>query len=98
MIEISCDIYREIAVRLLDRIGTSEYFNGSVEYETDEMYTRLTLTAIIYRRTETAPEGTRKPMVDMVPVWWEFSTIQEHGEMINDFSLAELKTYLIEND
>jgi hypothetical protein len=76
----------------------------------------LTLTAIVYRRTERLPEGTRRPIADIVPVWWEFSTVIEdilddsddapddapdrrhEGQCLNDFSFAELKTYLIEND
>ncbi len=99
MIEVTCDVYREIAVRLLERIGSSEWFNGSVEYETDDVYTRLTLSAIVYRRSETGPEGvTLRPISDVVPVWWEFSTVQQCGEVLNDFSFADLKPYLIKDE
>jgi hypothetical protein len=59
---------------------------------------RLTLTAIIYRRNETLPEGVRRPVSDVVPVWWEFHTVSEQGDVPNDFSFAEFKPYLIDND
>ena len=59
---------------------------------------RLTLTAIIYRRTEILPEGVRRPIDDVVPVWWEFSTVGEGGAISNDFSFNKLKPCLIDYD
>ncbi len=35
---------------------------------------RLVLSAIVYRRTDRRPEGERRPIADIVPVWWEFHT------------------------
>ncbi len=96
MIEITSEIYRAIAGRLKEEVGHADYFNGTVEFETEEFYSALTLTAIVYRRTETIPEGARRPVADIVPVWWEFSTVQECGEVLNDFSFSELKQYIIE--
>ncbi len=96
MIEITNEIYRAVAGRLKEEIGSAEYFNGTVEYETEELYSALTLTAIVYRRTDRFPEGARRPIADIVPVWWEFSTVQQFGEALNDFSFSELKQYLIE--
>lgn len=66
-------MYRTIASRLREEIADAEWFNGSLEFDFDEIHARLTLTAVIYRRTETLPEGTRRPVSDVVPVWWEFS-------------------------
>uniref|UniRef100_S0DGN6 Uncharacterized protein n=1 Tax=termite gut metagenome TaxID=433724 RepID=S0DGN6_9ZZZZ len=96
MIEISAEIYCALAARLRQEIGMADWFNGAVEYETEELHARLVLTAIVYRRTETAPEGTRRPIADIVPVWWELATVQECGCVTNDFSFSELKPYLIE--
>jgi hypothetical protein len=96
MIEISAEIYCAIAARLREKIGICDYFNGTVEFETEEFYSTLTLTAIVYRRTETTPECVRRPVSDVVPVWWDFSTVQECGQVLNDFSFMELKPYLIE--
>ncbi len=96
MIEITSEIYHAVAARLKEEIGCADYFNGMVEFETEEFYSNLTLTAIVYRRTETLPEGVRRPIADIIPVWWEFSTVQECGEMLNDFSFSELKQYITE--
>lgn len=37
-----------------------------------------------------APVGA-DPIVDLVPVWWEFHTWDAHGETLNDFSFARMK-------
>lgn len=39
------------------------------------------------------PEGESEVLSDMVPVWWEFRTVTEEGEVINDFSFGELRKY-----
>jgi hypothetical protein len=96
MIEINDEIYRALADRLRDTVGTGDYFNGSVEIETDECSARLTTTLIVYRRTETSPEGVRKPITDIVPVWWELSTTSAGVPVENDFSFSELKPFLID--
>jgi hypothetical protein len=96
MIEITSEIYEEIARNLRAEIGEGCYFNGKVEADTAEVYAVLTLTAIVYRRTEELPEGPVSRIADVVPVWWEFSTVQECGEVLNNFSFADLKPYIIE--
>jgi hypothetical protein len=96
MIEITSEIYETIARVLCAEIGEANYFNGKIEIDNEEFYATLTLTAIIYRRTETLPEGEFSRIADLVPVWWEFSTNGECGEVLNDFSFAELKPYLVE--
>jgi hypothetical protein len=101
MIEITTNTHRHLAARLREEIAHGEWFNGSVEIAVEDpadIVGRLTLTAIIYRRTETLPEGPRRPISDVVPVWWEFSTVGPEGPMPNDFSFDELKPYLIDCD
>lgn len=77
MIEITDDTYRLIAARLREEIACADWYNGSVELSTGGLNCRLVLTAIIYRRDEMSPEGPRRPISDVVPVWWEFSTAIE---------------------
>lgn len=36
MIEINETIYKQIAALLLAEIGEKDYFNGTIEYDTDE--------------------------------------------------------------
>jgi hypothetical protein len=59
---------------------------------------RLTLSAIIYRRAEVRPEGGCCPVSDVVPVWWEFSTVCDGELVINDFCFSEFRPYLIDFD
>ncbi len=98
MIEITADIYRRVATRLREEIATAEWFNGAIEGVMTDVEWRLVLTAIVYRRTERLPEGLRRPISDVVPVWWEFTTEGGVGAVLNDFSFAELKSYLIDYD
>ena len=97
-IEITADTYRLAAERLREEIGTSDWFNGAVEFTAEGLCCRLVLTAIIYRRTEQFPEGVRRPVSDVVPVWWEFSAAGDDGPVANDFSFSELKPCLVDYD
>lgn len=83
MITISPNDYRQIARTLKEAIGTADWFNGSVELTISGHTARLTLSAIIYRRDETLPEGPRRPISDVVPVWWEFSMIAPPGPIVD---------------
>ena len=71
--------------------------SGGVE-ALDSVGWRLILTAIVYRRTETLPEGVRRPVGDIVPVWWEFRTAVDGSPVPTNFSFSELKPYLIDYD
>jgi hypothetical protein len=106
MTQITEEIYRIAAARLREEIAAAEWFNGTIEGETtlpagDNETTvgwRLTLTAIIYRRTEIYPEGPRRPISDVVPVWWEFATTDADGPTPNDFSFSLLKPFMTDPD
>jgi hypothetical protein len=96
MIEITNETYRDVAAGLTESISDSDFFNGTIEFDFDEFYAALTITAILHRRNETYPEGLQRVTVDIIPVWWEFSTVQEQGEVLNDFSFSELKKYILQ--
>ena len=49
---------------------------------------------IVYRRRERLPEGDRDAIADLVPVWWEFHTAVNGGEVLNDFSFSEVRALL----
>lgn len=91
---VSSALYRETAARLADAIDGGSYFSGSVRFDFDGMACCLLASVIVYRRREIFPEGEFEPIVDLVPVWWEFYTVGEAGEVINDFSFSELKAYI----
>ncbi|GHU99199.1 hypothetical protein FACS1894159_02840 [Bacteroidia bacterium] len=94
MLSVSPEIYRAVADRLLRAIADKEFFNGSIEYDTEEFYSSLRTTLIIYR-DKSSLHGGGEPISDIVPVWWEFSLSQPQGEVDTDFSWRELKEYLI---
>lgn len=94
MIEISDELYRLLAQRLLEQLSQTTYFNGSIEVDTDEIYTTLRVSVIVYRRAYEEPTGVIEKITDIVPVWWEYITTDAHGEQANDFSWREFMEYL----
>ena len=94
MYDIPSQLYLEVADRLIARFGTSDYFSGTLSLDYDGVMCSLLLSAIIYRRCERCDEGERLLIADVVPVWWEFRTVGEQGEILNDFSFNVLRQYL----
>ncbi len=89
MIEINEKMYDEIASLLLNEIGDADYFNGTVEYDTEEFYSSLICSLIICRDPESLA------ILYILPVWWEYDIALIDGEQLNDFSWMELDRYLM---
>ena len=81
MFQVSSELYDEIAIRLREAFGGGGFYSGSVECAVGE--------------TLCWPEGCRRRLTDVVPVWWEFHTVTADGEVPNDFSFAELRPSLL---
>lgn len=98
MIDLNDDDYSRIAEKLLEAIGNSEFYNGSIEWESDGYSCVFIATLIIYReplRDPDDPTQSETRITDIVPVWWEFHTYGQNREITNDFSWTELKKYII---
>ena len=52
MITINDRMYEKIADLLLRRIEETHFFNGTIEYDTDEFYSSLVCTLIVCRDQE----------------------------------------------
>lgn len=91
-VEVDAWLYDEVAERLFNVIGDSSFFNGSVSVECDEFDAVLTISAIIYRSATQHCDGSSfSEISDIVPIWWEFATFAECGQVLNDFSFATFK-------
>jgi hypothetical protein len=98
MLEIDDNVYAAVARAVCDAVGDSDFFNGRVECDTGGFWSTLTATLLVYRNEETLPEGMRSVISDIVPVWWEFSTVfPGMGEVVNDFSFAEMKRFIVDD-
>lgn len=93
IIEITDADYRLVANRLLNAIGSCDYFNGTVKCCHDDFYSSLTVSLLIYKTSPT-PIVAMNDTTDIIPVWWEFHTTTPEGEIMNDFSFSTLKEYL----
>ena len=98
MLTVNENTYRQLARLLLEAIGTGGYFNGRVEYDTEEFYSTLHATLIVYREPlgdPADPTHSATRIRDIVPVWWEYEVTQECGPVLNDFSWHEFRDYLL---
>ncbi|MCM1301444.1 MAG: hypothetical protein NC250_04660 [Alistipes senegalensis] len=89
---VSPALYEETYSRLAEAIGGRNYFSGSISFPFEHATCRLTTSVIVYRRTESLPEGDFEVIHDLVPVWWEFHTETDEGEVPNDFSFSGLRS------
>lgn len=85
MFQVSSELYDEIAIRLREAFGGGGFYSGSVECAVGETLCRLTASLVLYRSDDRWPEGCRRRLTDVVPVWWEFHTVTADGEVLNDF-------------
>lgn len=96
-VEIDRQTYMAVASKLVEAVGESGFFSGSVSVDTPEFYSTLTVSVIVYSEAVGTPEGVCERISDMVPVWWEFTTVlPEAGEILNDFSFGELRRFIPE--
>ena len=85
MYETTPTIYLQIAELLLDKIGLSDFFSGSVALNDGDVECRLIATLIVVR-----DRCNPSRIVALRPVWWDFKTTIGTEELTNDFSWGEM--------
>ena len=99
MKEITTNDYAYVAANLAAEIEARNFFSGTICTNYDGFDSELLVTLLIYRqkpRPEEEGATLLGPIVDVVPVWWEFHTFDPDGEeMLNDFSFSDVKPLLI---
>ncbi len=91
---VSSELYREVARRLSEAIGCRSYFSGTLAFAWGEAECRLTASVIVCRRRVSAPDGQADVISRLVSVWWEFHTLLDGVERLNDFSFGELGAWI----
>jgi len=91
MYSVSTELYEAVTAALKEAVGDKGYFSGSIAGENEETEWRLTISVMAYRETVPLPDGDRERITDLAPVWWEFHTVGDEGEMLNDFSFSEVR-------
>lgn len=95
MYQISVETYGKLADSICDNLSTPHYFNGRVSVDDGVAEHTLLSTLIIYRSRVKESGREVDSIVDVVPVWWEFSTVTEQGERESDFDFGLLRRELI---
>ena len=90
MITINDRMYEKIADLLLRRIEETHFFNGTIEYDTDENSTRRWSA----HADASAADQENGRILSVLPVWWDFCLFQAEGEQTTDFSWNELNRFL----
>ncbi len=92
--QVSTQLYVEVATRLQEAIDDENYFSGTLQFRFGEVECRLLTSVIVYRKPLRRPEGEFDAISDLIPVWWEFHTVGDQGELLNDFDFSQLLFYL----
>lgn len=99
ILHITDEVYAELAQMIVDHISVDydDSISKRFEYETDDMMYNLDISAIVYWRRETAPDGEWNEIADIVPIWVEMRTtnIETEKEIINDMTFDRLKDFII---
>ena len=95
MIFINDQMYAEMANMLSAQWQDGQHFyNGKIEYDTEQFYSTLTCSLIVYRRERTGKSPEVPGVIKVVPVWWDFSTCSDGVPCPNDFSWSEFVSFL----
>lgn len=94
MYSVSSELVGRVAALLWESIGESSYFSGVVELEHEGVECRLVTSVMVCHRDISLPEGEVRVISDLIPVWWEFHTVGENGELVNDFDFSDLREWL----
>lgn len=94
MYKFSHSTYTQLASELTERLTSFTLFNGTIEFNVENIEFRFTATLLIYLRDESLPEGDISIIDNIVPVWWEMHTTTLFGEINNDFDFNIFKEYI----
>ena len=94
MLQITPVFYEHIALVLLDQLHGEGYFSGSFEFDFGSVSCRMVLSAVVHYHANDPAVGYSGEVKDVVPVWWEFHTTTDDGEVLNDFSFNELRNLI----
>ncbi|MFR9668537.1 MAG: hypothetical protein SNJ33_02135 [Rikenellaceae bacterium] len=89
--------YSTLSTLLYDRIEEEDFFSGSINYQIENIECELLTTIIIYRQSDSIEQFNFSSIVDIVPVWWEFTTVVDGELRLNDFDFQLLKNSLCHN-
>ena len=95
MYEISSEIYEKAALKLCDEMDDNGYYSGVINFTHGDAECRMVVSLIIYHKQVEMPEGRFVQIEDIVPVWWEFHTLIDGVERINDFDFATFKEFVV---
>ena len=89
MYKISTQLYLEIADKLMASIGSKEFFSGKIRLTDGDTECTLICTLIVEHDHKPTEGRCFNAISALIPVWWEFHTIVDGEEQINDFSFRE---------
>ncbi len=91
MLTINQPLYEQLSELLIEGINGKGFYSGAIEIEEEQADHRFSATLIIYYKEHIYPEGSIMQIDNIIPVWWEFHSTTEQGEILNDFDFSTLK-------
>ena len=90
MYNVSTQLYLDLADKLFEQIASKEFFSGAISLDFGAVECRLVATLIVERQMRPDVEFSFPRITNLVPIWWEFHTTIDGGEVLNDFSFRDL--------
>ncbi len=83
--KVEIEIYEKFVNRVLDEINDKSFFSDVITINSDSIDFSLIASIIIYRKKEGVKGDVNSQIIKLTPVWWEFKSITDDGEILNDF-------------
>ncbi|MFR9504283.1 MAG: hypothetical protein SNH73_07555 [Rikenellaceae bacterium] len=91
MLTINPTLYEQLALLLIDDIGSMDYYSGTITIEQEEADYSFEASLIIRYNEVKFPEGYDTQISELIPVWWEMHSVTDEGEQLNDFDFNILR-------
>ncbi len=91
MLTINPTLYERLAEFLVEEIDGRSYYSDIITLEDSEADYTFSATLMIYYSVQSAIDGDRATIENLVPIWWEFYSVTEDGVVLNDFDVNILK-------
>ena len=94
MYSVSAQLYGEAVRAFRASVEGENYYSAVLRFTHAGVSCCMRLSAMLFYTEVVRPEGKRRVVSDLTPVWWEFHTSIDGVEELNDFTLADFADLL----
>lgn len=91
-ITLTPKIYRDLADKIVNNLSMNGVCDEEFYWETEDFAIEAPIKCVVRRQRDSEELN---PIVDVSFIWAELHTITDDGEVINNFDIDTLKSYII---